>query len=230
MPISVTRKSIVPLLAGLWLMTAGCGDSTSFFNRSFINVLTGGVIPLTPGPGAAFILVRCVNDTSQPVEFAVTIERLVLALDENGDPQFDPLGRPVTFPVRESIRLRTFPNGRARELGTLFPCGESPVTLVGLGENLLPTDTAVFVGGEDVGGSSGFGVRAGNLNPLQLAAGNFNCGDTIIFRAFESTLVTGVALQSLILPGSEQPSVFQSLNTFVTLQEILESQARQEEP
>lgn len=226
----MTRKIIIPLLTGLCLVGAGCGDSTSIFNRGFINVLAGGVIPLTPGPGATFVLVRCVNDTSQPVEFAVTIERLVLALDENGDPQINPLGRPTTFPVRETVRLRTFPNGKARELGTLFPCGESPVTLVGLGENLLPTDAAVFVGGADVGGAPGFGVRAGNLNPLQLSAGNFNCGDTIIFRAFESTLVTGVGLESLLLPGSEQPSEFQSLNTFVTLQEILESQAREEGP
>ncbi len=82
-----------------------------------------------------------------------------------------------------------------------------------------------------MGGAAGFGVSAANLNPLQLFAGNFNCGDTIIFRAFRSTgLAGGVSLQSFLLPGSEQPSVFGGPSTFLNYAELLESQVREEEP
>jgi hypothetical protein len=73
-------------------------------------------------------------------------------------------------------------------------------------------------------------VPAGDLNPLLLEVGNFNCGDTIIFRAFVSTgAVGGVALQSFLLPGSEQPSIFRGPNTFVNLEQFLESQVREDE-
>ncbi|MEK7755615.1 MAG: hypothetical protein AAB385_00175, partial [Planctomycetota bacterium] len=148
----------------------------SFFNPAFINTLSGGQVPLTPGPGAAFVLVRAVNVTNQVVEFIVTIERDVLVVDDDGNFQQDDLGNFITRPERETVRLITNPTGQATELGVLFPCGESPVTAVGLGEDLLPTDAAIFVGGEGTGGASGFGGPAGNLNPLQLAIGNFNCG------------------------------------------------------
>ena len=105
------------------------------------------------------------------------------------------------------------------------------MTLVGLGENLLPTDAAVFVGGGGVGGAEGFGVPAGDLYPLQLAVGNFNCGDTIIYQAFRTTgIAGGVALQSFLLPGSEQPSSFTGPSTFVNYEEYRESQIRSIEP
>ena len=185
---------------------------------------------MTPGPGAAFVLVRVVNETNQVVEFIVTIEREVLVVDEQGDFQQDDQGDFITRPERETVRLTTDATGLATELGVLFPCGESPVTAVGLGENLLPTDAAIFVGGEGAGGATGFGVSAGNLNPLLLDVGNFNCGDTVIFRAFVSSGVAGgVALQSFLLPGSEQPSIFNGPDTFVNLEQFLESQVREDE-
>ncbi len=224
-------RTISAVTVGLALSVAGCGNAANVLNPSFINTFVGGVVPLTPGPGAAFVLVRCVNDTDLPVEFIVTIERSVPVIDADGNFQVDEDGNFVTRPERQTVSLNTLPVGQSREVGTLFVCGKSPVTLVGLGENLLPTDAAVFVGGQGVGGAAGFGVTAGDLNPLQLAVGNFNCGDTIIFQAFRAISVAGgVALQAFLLPGSEQPSVFSGPNTFVNLEQFLLAQIPEEEP
>lgn len=204
--------------------TTGSGG-VSFFNPALINTLSGGQVPVTPGPEAAFVLVRVINVTNQVVEFIVTIERDVLVVDDAGNYQQDDQGNFITRPERETVRLITNATGQGTELGVLFPCGVSPVTMVGLGEGLLPTDAAIFVGGGGTGGVSGFGVAAGNLNPLQLAVGDFNCGDTVIFQAFvQSGVPGGVALQVFLLPGSEQPSIFRGPDTFVNLANFLESQ------
>lgn len=220
------------LLLASVLIIPGCGNSAAgLFNSAFINAVFGGFTPVTPGPGAAFVLVRAVNSTAQVVEFIVTIERLVLVEDENGNYQVDEDGNFVTQQERETVRLSTFPGGQAAELGVLFSCRESPVMLVGLGNNLLPTDSAVFVGGTGPAGTGGFGVSAENINPLSLEAGNFNCGDTIIFRAFTSRgQPGGVALETLLLPGSEQPSEFPGPDTFVNYEVFLEAQRRDDEP
>ncbi len=224
-----TRKSI-SVAMGVALLCTGCGVSSAVLNPAFVNTVSGGVVPVTPGPGADFILVRGHNDTSQPIEFIVTIEREVLVLDEEGNIQFDDLGNFVTQSVRQTVQLNTFPGGLTNDLGVVFPCAQSPITLVGLGENLLPTDAAVFVGGGGPAGIEGFGVTAENLNPLSLEAGNFNCGDTIIFDAIQSTGVPGgVAVTAFLLPGSEQPSVFQGPDTFVNLEQFLQSQVREDE-
>lgn len=218
-PTSVCLSGVA-LVAGV----VGC------FNPAFINTFVGGQVPLTPGPAAAFVFVRCVNQTGVPVEFIVTIQRDVLVLDEDGQFQKDDANEFITRPERQTVRLTTAATGDASELGTLFGCSESPVTHVGLGRELLPTDSAVFVAGQGVAGAAGFGIQAGELNPLQLAEGNFNCGDTITFRAFLASGVPGgVALQAFLLPGSEQPSVFSGPSTFATLQRLIESQVREDE-
>jgi len=210
---------------GLLTLAAACGSTATFLNPAFLNALYGGQVPVTPGPGAAFVLVRALNETDQAVEFIVTIEREVLVKDANGDYQQDDQGNFITQPQRESLSLNTSAASQASQAGVLFPCVESPVTIVGLGEDLLPTDAAVFVGGEGAGGAAGFGVPAGNLNPLLWATGNFNCGDTIIYRAFVSTgVVGGIGLQVYLLPGSEQPDIFTGPNTFVNLMNYLETQ------
>jgi len=209
----------------LLTLAAACGSTATFFNPAFLNELYGGQVPVTPGPGAAFVLVRALNETDQAVEFIVTIEREVLVEDENGDFQQDDQGNWITRPERETLSLSTSPASQASQAGVLFRCSESPVTIVGLGEDLQPTDAAVFVGGEGAGGAAGFGVPAGSLNPLQWSAGNFDCGDTIIYRAFLSTgVVGGVGLQVYLLPGSEQPDEFNGPDTFVNLSNYLESQ------
>ncbi len=219
------------MLVACATVVGGCGFDLGILNPAFVNTVIGGSVPVTPGPGAPFVLTRCVNDTGQPVEFIVTIQRSVLVIDADGNYQVDEQGEFVTRPERETVRLTTAAAGRARELGVLFRCAESPITHVGLGENLLPTDAAIYVGGQGVGGAAGFGVAAGGLNPLQFDAGNFNCGDTVIFRAFQSVGVAGgVGLRSFLLPGSEQPSIFTGPDTFTNLERIIESQVREDEP
>jgi hypothetical protein len=228
----VKRTGKARFVVGLTLtaaMIANCGGAG--LNPAFVNTLTGGVVPVTPGPGAAFVLVRCVNDATQPVEFIVTVERDIIVRDENGNAQVDENGDPITTPLLQTVQLATQATGTAKELGTLFACGESPISRVGLGENLEPTDIAAFVGGQGAGGAAGFGVPATGVNPLQLDIGNFNCGDTVIYRAFLSSAVAGgVALQTLLLPGSEQPDVFSGPNTFVNYATLIASQLPEEEP
>ena len=146
---------------GLLTLAAACGSTATVFNPAFINTLSGGQVPVTPGPGAAYVLVRVVNETAQVVEFVVTIEREVLVVDDEGNFEQDEQGNFITVPERETVNLTTNPTGLATDLGVLFPCGESPVTVVGLGENLLSTDAAIFVGGEGAGGATGFGVPVG---------------------------------------------------------------------
>ncbi len=230
------KSSSTPIAAALLVSVvslapgASCSSTATFFNPAFINTISGGQVPVTPGPGAAFVMVRVTNETNQNVEFIVTIEREVLVKDEDGDFQVDDQGNFITRPQRKTVQLTTNATGLATDIGVLFDCSESPVTIVGLGEELLPTDAAVFVGGEGAGGAAGFGVPVGNLNPLRLDIGNFNCGDTIIFRAFISSGVPGgVGLQTYLLPGSEQPDEFRGPSTFVNLEQFLESQILENE-
>ncbi len=229
-----------PVLGLGAVISPGCRSDVTVLNPAFVNTVQGGVYPYTPGPNTDFVLVRVLNETGQTVEFVVTVERQVGAVDEMGEPVFDDRNNNgvrdegeglVTRPERGTTRLTTAPAGRAVDLGVLFPCGLSPVTLVGLGENLLPTDVAAFVGGGGAGEEAGFGVSAAGLNPLSLAEGNFECGDTIIFRAYQSSAMAGgVALESLLLPESEQESEFSGADTFVNYEQFLESQIRENEP
>ena len=65
---------------------------------------------------------------------------------------------------------------------------------------------------------------------MLLEVGNFNCGDTIIFQAFVSSGVAGgVSLVSYLLPGSEQPDIFSSPDTFVNLEQYIESQVSEDD-
>ncbi len=224
-----TYSLVILAMAGMTV--SGCGNEVSLFNRAFINTFSGGIVPVTPGPAAAFVFVRCVNETTEPVEFFVRVERRELRRDGDGNVELDALGLPSTDLVPLVIGVQTGASGPVGDVGVLFPCGESPVVRVGLGENYLQTDVAARVGGAVAGGASGFGIRVGNLNPLQLEAGNFNCGDTVIFRAFAAPNVAGgVSLQTFLLPGSEQPSVFQGPSTFANFEAFLDAQASQESP
>jgi len=221
------------------LMHAGCRQG-AIFNPAFTNTTEGGIYPLTPGPNATYILVRAVNDTDQVVEFVVTIEREVFAIGEDGTIQFEDangngvydVGEPlITRSERKTVNLTTNPLGNANDIGVLFDCGISLITKIGLGENLLPTDAAVFVGGEGAGGAAGFGVTAGDLYPLLQSENNFDCGDTVIFQAVRSSgSAGGVALQSLLLPNSEQPDSYSGADTFVNYDQFLESQVSEEGP
>ena len=224
-------------LLGAAVLSLSCGGNATFFNPGFLNQVQGGVYPATPGPGAAFVLVRVHNDTDEVADFIVTIERRVLVVDDEGNAQFDDDGQVLTREEMETVRLRTFPVTSANDTGVLFPCNESPVIRVGLGENLLPGDAAAFII-EDFDAAAaiqtgGFGVAAEGLNPLELERGNFNCGDTIIFQAFTSSgtgSAGNVKFRAWLQPGSEQPSLFSGPDTFVNYASFLESQVREDEP
>ncbi len=228
------RKLILALSQVCLVLGLGCGDLTSLLNPAFVSTVSGGSFPVTPGPGADFVLVRVVNETAQTAEFIVTIERQVVERDEDGNPLVDEqTGDPITRPVRETVRLDTEVSAPANELGVLFPCGESAIDLIGLGQNLMPTDAAVFVGGGGAGGVPGFGIPASTLNPLSRLTdpSNFNCGDTVIFRAIRSVNEAGgIKLESFLLPGFEQPSVFAGPSTFTNYEDLLESQLREDVP
>lgn len=224
---SIARLGMA-LLASGWAF--GCGSDVTLFNRAFANTLSGEVFPLTPGPSAAFVLVRVVNETQDIIEFVVTVEKDVVVVDEQGRFVVDDDGEFVTRPEIETVRLTTQPFGLANELGVLFPCRQQRIARVGLGENLLATDAAAFVGGQGTAGTPGFGIPADTLNPLSHAANNFDCGDTVIFRAVRSTSVAGgVTLQSLLLPGSEQPATVTGPDTFFNYEQFLETQVRENE-
>ena len=210
----------------------GCGNPVAFFNPSFVNLTSGGVFPLTPGPRADFVLVRVVNATLTNAEFIVTIEREVFQRDEFGNVILDGFGNPLTVAVRETKRLNTLVAAPSNEMGVLFPCSESPVNLIGLGEDLLPDDAAVFLGGGGTGFAAGSGVAVGDFQALSRLVDppNFVCGDTVIFRAIVSTSNVGtVRLESFLLPGFEQPDQFVGPNTFVNYQGFLESQTSDDE-
>lgn len=211
------------VVAGLF--AAGCSNT-------FVNLTSGGVFPLTPGPGADFVLVRVVNETNSNAEFIVTIEREVFQRDEDGNVILDEFGNPLTLSVRETKRLNTLVAAPGNEMGVLFPCSESPINLIGLGENLLPNDTAVFLGGGGAGFGAGSGVVVGNFQALSRLVNppNFACGDTVIFRAILSSRSVGtVKLEAFLLPGFEQPNQFGGRNTFVNYQNFLESQLSDDE-
>ena len=141
-----------------------------------------------PGPDSGLLLVRALNTTDQPVSFIVTVET-----GETEDP--------VTN------ELFTLPGSQANEAGVLFTCtDEFPITRVGLGENLNQptTNPGLFVGGL-AANEQGFGVPP-NINPLSLIAGDYTCGDTVIFQAIVSTNAPGgFKVQAFVLPAESQP-------------------------
>ena len=206
------------------------GGCSGVFNPAFTNTLVGGQFPLTPGPAASAMLVRVVNETTLNAEFIVTVEKAVIQRDETGNPIVDENNNVVLRPQRQTVRLSTLAIEPANELGVLFSCLEEPINIIGLGETLQPNDIAVFVGGTGAGGAGGVGIPAASINPLVRQEGNFACGDTVIFRAIEAPGITGgVAVQSFLLPGFEQPEAFNGPSTFLNWEEFLQSQTREDE-
>lgn len=217
------RIQVGSLGTAVLLALSGCGNPNALFlNDSFINYVSGGIVPQTPGPTGAFVLLRAVNSTGQNIQFVVTAEITRAALDDDGNQQFDVSGNLITETVLETVRLNTFPFGNANELGHVFSCSTQAIERIGLGDNLLATDQGLFVGFE-VGGNPGFGVSAG-VNPLDRTEGNFQCGDTIILRAIESTGIPGgVSVDSFVLSWEEQPECCLGPDTFQNLEAVLET-------
>jgi hypothetical protein len=204
------------------LLVVSCGDNARLFSDEFRNFVRGDVVPLTPGEPSQFVLVRLVNDTPDAIEFVVTAERQVLITDEQG------VG--VIESTTETVRLRTLPLATANEVGALFDC---PVTRIGLGEDLNQpfSEPGLFVlegGGENLGVQAGFGVPS-NVPPLDSPAGNFGCGDTIVFRVIESRLDVGnIKVQPFVLPAASQPEAFLGPHTFNNARIFLEGQTEED--
>ncbi len=232
----VAELSLVAMTASV-AFAAACGSASGLFNPAFVNTVDGGVFPLTPGPNSSFVLVRGLNETAAVLEFFITIERRKLVLDENGEIIRDGNGNALTEDVLESTKVTTLPGGRSNDVGVLFECRDSAILRVGLGQNLLASDAAVFVSDpatfnfdDPLGNAGGFGILAQGLTPLQLFDGDFFCGDTVIFRAFASSGVPGgISLQSFVLGGYLQPTTVSGPNTFANYEAFLESQAREDE-
>ena len=146
------------------LLAVGCNNAM-IFNPAFINQGSGEFFPLAPAERTDFILVRGNNSTTVPLEFLITVERIVDSGNDDG----------TTEIAKESYRIFTPSDARANDMGILVDC---PVYRIGLGENLdrPQTEPGVFVNAT-AAGVGGLGVPA-NVNPLNIEAGNFTCGDT----------------------------------------------------
>ncbi|HUU81985.1 MAG TPA: hypothetical protein VM243_00655, partial [Phycisphaerae bacterium] len=66
--------------------------------------------------------------------------------------------------------------------------------------------------------------------PLDSPAGNFGCGDTLVFRAIESSSSVGnVKVQTFVLPAASQPTEFLGPHTFNNVRIFLEEQSQEDD-
>ncbi len=186
------------MVAGMILVVTagGCGDPT-LLNPAFVNATQGTLFPVAPTPENGLVLIRGVNTTTESVSFLVTIERSTVVSDDVG-------GGASAY--SETTELFTTPGAQSNEAGALFECTPSnPIARIGLGENLNrpATEPGLFVGGaNDI--IQGFGVPP-NINPLSQEQNDFQCGDTIIFRALESNNAPGgFKVEAFVIPFETQ--------------------------
>ncbi len=205
--ILVTAMSVVLLVATM----VGCNASL-LLNPSFINQQTGEVFPLVPGDRTGFVLVRANNTSGVPIEFVITAERRLPSEE-------DPSGFTIE---QHTFRILTQPQQTANDLGILIEC---PVFRLGLGEDLdrPTTEPGLFVNATAVG-AGGFGVPS-NVNPLNSDSANFDCGDTVVFQAFQAANTAGgVAAASFVLDDEGFSGDIVGLDTFGNARALLEEQ------
>lgn len=82
-------------VAGLLLClgATGCNPEVTFFNSTFLNFVSGGLVPIAPGPDAGYVMAFVTNSTDQSIEWVVTAEseEILVNLDRNGGVlSFDP--------------------------------------------------------------------------------------------------------------------------------------------
>lgn len=192
------NRNLLTIIPACLLIFVGCSDPTLLLNPSFVNRTQGGLFPLVPRPESGLLFVRVVNNSADRLTFVVTVERST-QVDDTGE---------GTFTEAETVELFTEPVALANEAGILFECtvADDPISRVGLGRNLNQptTDPGLFIGG--FGDQAlGFGAPA-NINPLNLAANDFQCGDTVIFEAFRSPSEPGgFRVNAFVLPWERQP-------------------------
>ena len=209
-----TRSFLVAVVAGsAALVMAGACFDPLFVNPAFVNTFQGGLFPFVPGGENDLLLVRTVNSTNVTLRFLVTIERATLLTEGGGN---------GTVTDAQTTELFTIPGGQSNEAGVLYDCSDqNPVARLGLGENLNRpgTEPGLFVGGTgDI--TQGFGVPP-NINPLSRDNGDFKCGDTVIFEAFESNNAPGgFKVRAFVLDFETQP-VSTVRDTFTVAAEFL---------
>lgn len=186
-----TASVAAPLALSFGLF--GCGEAAVLFlNPTFVNQSQGGLFPFVPRPENDLLLVRAVNRTGRAVTFLVTVER------RSGG----------TVNMAETTELFASPQ-EAADVGVLYACTEGdPITRVGLGENLNrpTTEAGLFISDAGAGDTAaGFGVPP-NINPLSGDAGDFFCGDTVIFQVLDSpSSPGGFKVQAFVIPFETQP-------------------------
>ena len=189
------RRAKLLALAAL-AAVVGCFDPALLLNPAFVNTFQGGLFPFVPRPENNFVLVRVVNSTTEPVTFIVTVERERLVGEEVG-----------IVNETETINVFTDTGDQANESGILFDCfAENKITRIGLGEDLnRPTSEAGLLVGSFADIVQGFGVPP-NINPLSSEAGDFDCGDTVIYEAFLSANAPGgFKVAAFVLDWETQP-------------------------
>lgn len=201
------------ILAGVAGILAGTGcNATLWLNPAFVNRSTGEVFPLAPGDRSGFVLVRVTNASDTPIEFVVTAERTEVSEDNPDE----------TVVTAETYLLLVGTSQPANDLGVLIDC---PVVRVGLGEDLdrPSTEPGMYIGAEAVG-QGGFGVPS-NMNPLSSEAGNFDCGDTIVFQARTAAgTAGGVVAAAFVLDDEAFSGEIVGIDTFVNARSFLEEQ------
>lgn len=108
------RSAMLLMLAGIGLL--GCSADVSLFNQSFVNLFTGSVVPIVPGPDPGYVMVMGMNDSEESIEFVVTAESEELIVTVNNLGQVTSFEATVLEP--ETVNLITDPT--ATSLGIVF--------------------------------------------------------------------------------------------------------------
>lgn len=78
--------AILALLVGV-VVGACSPPEVTLFNQSFLNLFTGSIVPIAPGPDSGYVMVMVVNNTANSIEFVVTAEQeeILVNLDSFGN-------------------------------------------------------------------------------------------------------------------------------------------------
>jgi len=89
--VSKLHSTVVVLL--LCVGSISCNPEVTLFNQNFLNFVSGGQVPIAPGPDAGYVMALVINSTDQSIEWVVTAEaeEIFVRLDRNGGVvSFDP--------------------------------------------------------------------------------------------------------------------------------------------
>ena len=81
------KKLQFVILSLLWSpVLLSCSEEASLFNESFTGLISGGQVPIAPGPNAGYVEVLTINSSNQSIEWVVTAEseEIIVNLDGAG--------------------------------------------------------------------------------------------------------------------------------------------------